>query len=99
MNLEKSPGSSSRGDVTARCHSCPGHASDRFLSQTAADFRVVVLGHFDVEALADFNQRVRNYVELRRIAERGIPPLRITENPDEIINSERSLTRRIRDVP
>ena len=67
-------------------------------SQTAADFRVVVLGRFDVEALADFNQRVRNYVELRRIAECGIPPLRITENPDEIINSERTLTRRIREV-
>ena len=67
-------------------------------SQTVPDFRVVVLGHFDVEALADFNQRVRNYVELRRIAERGIPPLRITENPDEIINSERTLTRRIREV-
>ena len=67
-------------------------------SQTAPDFRVVVLGHFDAEALADFNQRVRNYVELRRIAERGIPPLRITENPDEIISSERTLTRRIREV-
>jgi len=67
-------------------------------SQTAPDFRVVVLGHFDAEALADFNQRVRNYVELRRIAERGIPPLRITENPDEIISSERTLTRRIRGV-
>ena len=67
-------------------------------SQTAPDFRVVVLGHFDAEALADFNQRVRNYVELRRIAEQGIPPLRITENPDEIIRSERTLTRRIREV-
>ena len=94
---EKSPGSSSRGDVTARCHSCPGRASDRFVADTP-DFRVVVRGHFDVEALADFNQRVRNYVELRRIAERGIPPLKITENPDEIINSERTLTRRIREV-
>ena len=67
-------------------------------SQTAPDFRVVVLGHFDAEALADFNQRVRNYVELRRIAERGIPPLRITGSPDEIIKSERTLTRRIREV-
>lgn len=64
----------------------------------AADFRVVVLGHFDAETLADFNQRVRKYAELRRIAERGIPPLRITENPDEIISSERTLTRRIREV-
>lgn len=66
--------------------------------QTAPDFRVVVLGHFDAETLADFNQRVRNYAELRRTAERDVPPLRITENADEIIKSERTLTRRIRDV-
>jgi hypothetical protein len=62
------------------------------------DFRVVVLGHFDAEALADFNQRVRNYAELRRIAERGLAPLRITRDADEIINSERTLTRRIREA-
>lgn len=67
-------------------------------SQTAPDFRVVVLGHFDAETLAEFNQRVRNYAELRRIAERGVPPLRVTDNADEIIRSERTLTARIREV-
>lgn len=62
------------------------------------DFRLVVLGHFDAETLAEFNQRVRNYAELRRIAERDVPPLRVTDNADEIIRSERTLTARIREV-
>jgi hypothetical protein len=66
--------------------------------ETPPDFRLVVLGHFDVQTLADFNQRVQHYAELRRIAERDVPPLRVTDNADDIIRIERMLTARIREV-
>lgn len=80
--------------VATSAQSVPLAASPKLVP----DFRLVVVGQFDAETLAEFNQRVRNYAELRRIAERGAPPLRVTDNADEIIRSERTLTARIREV-
>jgi hypothetical protein len=68
-----------------------------FAQGTAPDYRVVVLGHFDAETLAAFNQRVEAYASLRRKLEEGLPPLRVTTNADEIEAFERGLARRLRD--
>jgi hypothetical protein len=66
--------------------------------QDPADYRLVVLGHFDAEALAAFNKRVQEYAALRTRLEVGLPPLTITENPDEIERFERRLTSRLRNA-
>jgi hypothetical protein len=63
-----------------------------------ADFRLVVLGHFDTETLAEFRKRLQRYVALREIVERGAPPLRITDNADEITTAEEKLTERLREA-
>lgn len=62
------------------------------------DYKVVVLGHFDAKTLEVFNQRVQDYAALRSKLEQGLPPLRVTDNPDEIEAFERGLTRRIRNA-
>jgi hypothetical protein len=67
-------------------------------ARVVPDFRLVVLGHFDADALAEFNKRVQRYAADRERAERGGPLLRMTDNPDEIIRAERELTKRIRAV-
>jgi len=56
------------------------------------DFRVQVWG----DAVADFSMRVERYLDLRRALERGLPPLVLTDNPDEIITAEETLARAIR---
>jgi hypothetical protein len=63
-----------------------------------ADFRLIVLGYFDADTLAEFHRRVRHYDELRRIAERTVPPLAITDDADEITAFERALTASIRQI-
>lgn len=73
-------------------------AQDINLGPSQADFRLVVLGQFDAETLAEFRTRLQRYVALREIAGRGAPPLRVTTNPDEIITAERKLTERIREA-
>jgi hypothetical protein len=66
--------------------------------EAVPDYRVVVLGHFDAETLAVFNKRVQDYAALRSKLEQGLPPLRVTENPDEIEAFERGLARRLREA-
>lgn len=66
--------------------------------QSDPDFRLVVLGHFDAETLAAFNKGVQDYAALRSRLEVGLPPLRVTENADEIESFERLLARRLRDA-
>ncbi len=61
-------------------------------SPDGVDFRVQVWG----ETVADFTTRVQRYFELRRALERGLPPLVLTDNPDDIINAELTLARAIR---
>lgn len=55
------------------------------------DFTVQVWG----DIVADFNNRVDRYAELRRAAEVGVPPLAVTEHWDEITRSEVALAARI----
>jgi hypothetical protein len=62
------------------------------------DFRLTVYGQFDAETIAEFRKRLQGYVELRRIAEVGAFPLRVTDKPDEITRAERELTARIREL-
>jgi hypothetical protein len=59
---------------------------------------VVVLGHFDGEALAEFKQRVQEYAALRTRLEAGLPPLVVTRDADEIERFEHRLTERLREV-
>jgi hypothetical protein len=62
------------------------------------DFSLVVEGTFDPDTLAAFTQRVQDYAAFRQRLERGLPPLRITSNPDEIESFEHQLAHRIRDA-
>jgi hypothetical protein len=62
------------------------------------DFSLVVEATFDPETLEVFNRRVQDYAALRKRLEQGLPPLRITTNPDEIEAFEHHLAHRIRDA-
>lgn len=62
------------------------------------DFTVVVQGTFDPETLAEFNRRVEDYAALRARLEKGLPPLVVTTNPDEIEDFEHRLADRIDDA-
>jgi len=47
---------------------------------------------------ADFDARVLDYFALRATLEDGLPALHVTDNPDENIEIQRKLARRIRDA-
>ena len=57
-----------------------------------ADFKVEILG----EVVADFSARMTAYANLRRRLEDGLTPLRVTDDPSEIIRAETALAERIR---
>lgn len=57
-----------------------------------ADFRVQVWG----ETVAEFSTRVQRYLELRHSLEEGLPPLAMTDDPDDILRAEVALARAIR---
>jgi len=59
-----------------------------------ADFRVEVWGI----AAADFDARMLIYSELRADLQRGLQPLRLTDEPREILKAEHALAERIRAV-
>jgi hypothetical protein len=56
------------------------------------DYRIQVWGDIAVE----FSTRMSSYVELRSELEKGLPPLTVTDRPEEIGRAERALARRIR---
>lgn len=62
------------------------------------DFSMVVQGTFDRETLAEFNRRIEDYAALRARLEKGLPPLVVTINPDEIEEFEHRLAERIDDA-
>ncbi len=62
------------------------------------DFRVIVQGTFDPETLAEFNKRIEDYAALRARLEKGLPPLVVTDNAEEIERFEHRLAERIRDA-
>lgn len=71
--------------------------SDRSFAQQPAglptiEFTVEVLG----DKLADFTTRMDAYAVLRRSLEQGLPPLKVTDDPSEILRAERLLAQRIR---
>ena len=68
------------------------HAPQRPQDRDTPDFRVQVWG----DIVADFDARVRAYVELRRELEKGLPALTVTDAPAEIRRAVRSLATRIR---
>ena len=63
-------------------------------TRDTADFRVQVWG----VAAADFDARMLIYAELRANLQQGLPPLRLTDDPREILNAEHALAKRIRAV-
>jgi len=64
----------------------------------APDYRVRISGYFDPAELATFTTRLNSYVNFRASLEPGLPPLRVTTNPDEITHAERALARKIREA-
>ncbi len=62
------------------------------------DFTVIVQGTFDAETLAEFNKRIEGYAALRARLEKGLPPLVVTDNADEIERFEHRLAERIREA-
>jgi hypothetical protein len=61
-------------------------------SRDTADFKVEVWGI----AAADFDARLLIYSELRADLQQGLPPLRLTDDPKEILKAEHALAKRIR---
>ena len=61
-------------------------------SRDAADFRVEVWAI----AAADFDARMLIYSDLRADLQQGLPPLRLTDDPREILKAEHALAKRIR---
>jgi hypothetical protein len=55
-------------------------------------FRVHVWGY----DLADFNERIRRYSDLRSELEQGLPRLTVTDDPRQIRRAQRALAKRIR---
>jgi len=55
-------------------------------------FRVQVWGYI----AEDFTARIASYYELRRNLQKGLPPLRVTDDPAEIRSTQRALADRIR---
>jgi hypothetical protein len=64
-------------------------------AQAQPDFSIVVQGTFDRETAAEFNRRLQDYAALRNRLEVGLPPLVVTDNPDEIEDFEHRLAERI----
>ena len=60
----------------------------------SADFKVQVFG----VAAADFDARMLIYAELRANLQQGLPALRLTDDPREILKAEHALAKRIRAV-
>ena len=56
------------------------------------EFTVEVLG----SAMAEFTTKMDAYADLRRTLEQGVPPLAVTDRPEEIHRAERLLAERIR---
>lgn len=56
------------------------------------EFNVEVLGN----TLGEFTTKMDAYAALRRLLQEGLPPLAVTDNPDEIRRAERLLAQRIR---
>jgi hypothetical protein len=69
-------------------------ASGRTEPEPAYSARVP--GYFDFDALREFEQRVRSYLELRDRLQTGLPTLKITLFPNEIEEAETLLASRIR---
>ena len=74
----------------------PGAYAQRPAAQTrdTADFKVQVWG----VAAADFDARMLSYAELRADLQRGLPTLRVTDDPRQISRAEHALAKRIRAV-
>ena len=56
------------------------------------DFKVQVWS----DIVTEFNTRVSSYVALRSEAERGLPPLTVTDDPAEVTRTQHALAKRIR---
>src|SRR6188768_251402 len=56
------------------------------------EFNVEVLGN----TLGDFTAKMDAYAALRRSLQEGLPPLAVTDRPDEIRQAEQLLAQRIR---
>jgi hypothetical protein len=80
--------------VVALCSSAAAAQSVAPQPPDTADFKVQVWG----VAVAEFDARMLTYAELRDELQRGLPPLRLTDDPREIREAEQALARRIRKV-
>jgi hypothetical protein len=58
------------------------------------DYKVQIWG----DAVADFAIRVQAYSDLRTALERGLPPLRVTDDAKALLDREYTLAKRIREA-
>lgn len=63
-------------------------------AEPTPDFKVQVWGYI----VADFTARIDRYMELRAMLEQGLPPLKVTDDPAEILAAESALAERIREA-
>lgn len=82
--------------IVIACLSSAAYAQTTLAPQApdSADFKVQVFG----VAAADFDARMLIYAELRANLQQGLPALRLTDDPREILKAEHALAKRIRAV-
>jgi hypothetical protein len=71
---------------------CDAQPATTNQTRDSPDFKVQVWGYI----VADFSARVWEYFELRSELEKGLPSLRVTDDPAEIRRAVRALAKRIR---
>jgi len=75
--------------------SSDAHAQSPAVQERAtADFRIQVWG----VAAADFDARMLIYADMRADLQHGLPQLRLTDDPRQILHAEHALAKRIRAV-
>ena len=75
--------------IASVCDAQPGTTSQ---TRGTPDFRVETWGH----VVAEFSGRLDDYSSLRSELEKGLPPLRVTDDAGEIRKAARALRKRIR---
>ena len=71
---------------------CDAQPATTIQTRDTPDFRVETWGH----VVAEVSARLEDYSSLRSGLEKGLPPLRVTDNAAEIRKATRALRKRIR---
>jgi hypothetical protein len=80
---------------TTRAPATPTPATGSSSTNTAAVQSGVDVNS-DAKLMADFKAKVDDYVKLRKSLEKDVPPMKKTDNPEEIIRVERAIATKTR---